>query len=804
MSGNALTRTLIGPLAVALHLLLSTTCFAVIMDVKIGFDGAAKCSAWTPVAVQMTNDSDEDIEGALTVEQPEMAKPYLAQCMAVVSLPAHSKKLYHTYVRMSDFGGRTYVRLVRGGGIYGMKQINVDPFARTDKLVVSVGGRTTRLNFLNNEQVPIPPKWDPRYGGYSSGVTDATIHVGSVAQSMLPDRPAGYESIDVLVLSELTPSAVNPRALKALAMWVQSGGTLVIPTGPNYRVFMNDFYDELLPVSISGAVELPGLAGLSRLGRSPFPASPVAVAQSAVKPGVGRVLLAEGSVPIIAERPYGAGRVLFFAFDHLSSPFRDWNGQTDFWKNIVRPQPRSPMVSDAAREFDEAYFSNRRNYGYNYGPQNNPEPGLAGVVAQNPSVRAPSFNSVGLFLLSYLVMLVPVNYFVLKRMRRLELAWVTTPAVVILFVLGAYAMGYTMKGGQLRLCQATIVEASAGERFARVVTVGSLFSPARRAYDLNVADPFSVSQAIPTDEKERLPITLLAEKSLISDMGMAMWSSKTIESVSGLDLEGRLDASLVLTGKRLQGEVRNSTGTALRDCVVTYGQATMQLGDLPVGGSAKIDIAYDAFRGGSGYGATPGVGKLDDRLHTQALALAGTSNSPVLVARPVMKEAVLSVERHGSVEESATQCLFRLRYRTGGAFEIPDSQMTRSVISSNNANIEGPHEASGPQAGSLSVSFYGNGNCVATYRMQVPPGGQITALKLDLRAKGGGAATPVELSAYNLSSGNWDVVSAKPVATVKNFGEYVTSDGELKLRMKQSGGSSANVVLDVIAQGAAR
>ena len=140
---------------------------------------------------------------------------------------------------------------------------------------------------------------------------------------MLPDRPAAYDGVNVLVLSGVAPSAVTQRALKAIAMSVALGGTLVVPTGPDYKRFQNDFYNDLLPVKITGAANLPGLSPTPALGGKPFSPGPVAVSKGVVKPGVGGVIHDQSGIPIVAECRYGAGRVIYLALDYQSPPFKE-------------------------------------------------------------------------------------------------------------------------------------------------------------------------------------------------------------------------------------------------------------------------------------------------------------------------------------------------------------------------------------------------------------------------------------------------------------------------------------------------
>ena len=100
----------------------------------------------------------------------------------------------------------------------------------------------------------------------------------------------------------------------------------------------------------------------------------------------------------------------------------------------------------------------------------------------------PGFAFIGLFLLAYIVVLVPVNYTVLKRRDRRELAWVTVPIIIVAFSGLAYAVGYGTKGGQVLLAQAGIVEAWAGQSAAPALAYLGLFSPAKSRYNLSTED----------------------------------------------------------------------------------------------------------------------------------------------------------------------------------------------------------------------------------------------------------------------------------------------------------------------------
>jgi hypothetical protein len=238
-------------------------------------------------------------------------------CAAKVSLPANSTKLYYAYTRRQEYGGDVTVSLMHGTRTVLSKSVNPTTMYRYDKMVVSLGDRSSKLSFLSGERIPLQASaamgGNPA-GATSSGRTDATIQAASLSPMMLPDRPAAYQAVDVMVVSDLGTASVEPKALRAITMWVASGGTLVVSTGPNYRSFQSEFFGELLPVTITGTTSLPTMSTLSQMGKVAFLQGPVAVARSTPKPGICTETLNEGGVPIYAERRYGAGRVVFLAF----------------------------------------------------------------------------------------------------------------------------------------------------------------------------------------------------------------------------------------------------------------------------------------------------------------------------------------------------------------------------------------------------------------------------------------------------------------------------------------------------------
>lgn len=773
-------------LSAALALALACACGAVTMRVNVGFDGATKSSYWTPISVELENKSATDVQGTLASSQEQTGdKRRAATFSTEVDLPAHSKKGYHIYTRLDEYGGDLTVTLSDGKKVIVTQTVQVDAASPASLVVVSVGRKTSRLGFLSGDSIQVKPKGlagQPAYRGPGRG-HNANIEIGSVESRRLPDRLAAYEGVDCLVISSsFDPAATNRRALRAITGWVASGGLLVVTTGSNYQPFQNRFFDELLPVHVRGAANLDSVTCLNSMGGAAFPQGPAAVTRGTLKPGIGRSLAEQNGIPIVAERDYGAGRVVFVAFDHTASPFRDWSGQSEFWKSLLSTPPAGALVKTAGVQTQEGY-------GPSYG--GSPEPprdddDLIRTVEQTHTMKAPSFTLLGLFLLGYIVALVPVNYFVLRRKRRLELAWATTPAIVLLFSLGAYGIGYSIKGGGLKLMEASIVEGSSNARYARIVTTASLFSPSKTDYDIEINDPGSIASVLGLNSDEEAPDGVAGSSTILKGVGLPMWSSRNLQSVGDVEIGGKLATKLVLDGRRVVGKITNRTGIDLADCCLVYGGNKVDIHDLGNGDTAEADVTYSLGMSGSSYaGPHP---TLRQKLLAVAVSRAGSLDVPVLIGAARESEGPIGLRDESPDVESETVYVFRLDYGDGPTFRFDPDQLQGSVV-----NVTGGY--SQDEEGEVAAWIDAGGRAVFVYRIPLRGKGIVTELRIN-----GQSASRVASEIYNVQTGSWDAFNTGS-STIKNAQRYVDANHAVKIRALVMKGNEVYAAYRVEASG---
>jgi hypothetical protein len=341
--------------------------------------------------------------------------------------------------------------------------------------------------------------------------------------TFMPDRWVGYQAVDVVVLATGSETFVK-RLLEdgesarrnALVEWVRRGGQLVVSVGRNQQLVARLLGRmPVLDCQITGATKLDSLPTLSSqwcgraLHQPPLQGAEVAV----LTPGPGvHVLVREGDRPVLVQGSSGLGRVVLAAFDLDSAPFATWDGQVAFWEKLqaeVAP-----------------YLPRRGNKGAGVAMTGMP-PGMAGFD-EDPEIRSGlkrgmemfeevpviSFGWVALFILCYIALVGPLDYFVLKKVfKRLELTWVTFPLTVLVVSVAAYFTAYALKGDDLRINKIDLVDI---DLHGRGQVYGhswfTLFSPRIQSYTVG-AEPATPEWAAPPAEGAPGPVLTVLETS---------------------------------------------------------------------------------------------------------------------------------------------------------------------------------------------------------------------------------------------------------------------------------------------------
>ncbi|MCC6190471.1 MAG: hypothetical protein IT318_15695 [Anaerolineales bacterium] len=521
------------------------------LTARAGFDGYYKEARWIPMRVTVANDGP-DTRGTVRIVTPRYNTAEVIVSREV-ELPNQSRHEIFLYVPAEGYLSRLEVSLVDGNRELASTSVRLAQTGKADLLYGVLAGSPSAYNLLADV--------DPVNG---------SAYVAQLELADLPPVSYAWHSLDVLIVSDVDTGAFSPEQRAALAGWVSAGGRLIVAGGATWQKTAAGL-GEVLPLVPSGTTSLAGLDALADYAvAAPPEAGVVVAATGALAPGAA-VLASAGDVPLIAARRSGFGQVAFLAVDPAFDPLSGWAGLQGLFRNLLSGTSQRPSWAAGVRN----WYSARD------------------AVNALPGLDFPSAFTICGFLGFYLVAVGPVNYLVLRRLKRRELAWVTIPALVLLFSAGAYVAGYQLRGGQASLHRLAVVQVWPDAEFARVEGLIGLFSPRRSEYDLAIGPGF-LARPMPVDGFAGPAGSFRLEQAdgiIIPGVRLEVGAVEPFV-MQGLAPAPSFAADLVLdVGSKfasLQGTVTNRSGLALKDAVVLGPGSAQRLGDLAPGASASI------------------------------------------------------------------------------------------------------------------------------------------------------------------------------------------------------------------------
>ncbi len=475
--------------------------------------GIAKFGTWAPVYVDLEVLSEVAGPAELVIEAPdadEIATTFVVPIDLVGVAPgtklSASKRGAIGYVRA---GGATSevtvtVRAAKGGALSAPHRARVRPREPLQYVVLALGAAPAGF------ELPKPATAPAEAGSLRAG----RVELGLISDTaLLPDRWYGYEGADLVLLNtaadrgrsflkelfgdDATPA--NKQKREALLEWVRRGGRIVVSVGVNAAsVAQLPALKPLLPYAVnadapSRQVTVAGLVWSAGAGQANTTSGSLGaagrvfpMANLVPQPGkAARVLVPppgraeEAQPPIVVQCALGLGRVTVIGFDLDGSPFAEFPARAEFWDFVLREggasrasnagdgKPRPPGA--VTEEEDEAAVA-LRSHNDTF-----------------DAVPVVSFGWVAMLIVLYILLIGPVEYYILKRfLGRLELTWITFPIIVITVSALAYFSAYSIKGRELKVNKIDVVDVDPASGRIYGTTWFTVFSPRIDSYSVGV------------------------------------------------------------------------------------------------------------------------------------------------------------------------------------------------------------------------------------------------------------------------------------------------------------------------------
>jgi len=533
------------------------------MTVQAGYDGKFKDGLWIPVRITLENNGT-DLEGLIRIEFSD-GSAGMDTVEYPIDLPSVSKKEVAVYLYPEGYSRTIQVSFISGKKTLDTAQLQLDNYASTDLWYGILAGSPSQFNILSQ-----------------ISTTNATARTIPLEITDIPERAQILNPIDVLIVSDIDTGKLTSPQRSALMEWVAGGGRLVLTGGANWQKTAAGFMEtNLLPLLPTGSVEVNNLDNLLRFSTSsqalPETEQGLLAATGSQAEDAQVLVEADNTNPLILQKLYGAGEVLYLTFDPNHPIIKNWAGREDFFRSLLSNPLDKPSWLPGIRNWVQAKEA----------------------ALTLPNLSLPSPLLICGFLGIYILAIGPLNYLLVRSFKRSELGWVTIPVLVFGFSVLIILFGTISRGSRVILNRIAIVQVWPDVPQARIDGVLGIYSPTRSTYQAEVNAP-ALLHPLPSDYggiTESYVIHETGNKTMISDLKLEVsgieplaFESTTTAPVFKHDLRIELGPTMA----QLKGSVTNTSDLTLTDAVLLYPGGYHQIGNFVPG--QTIDVQQQLLR----------------------------------------------------------------------------------------------------------------------------------------------------------------------------------------------------------------
>lgn len=539
---------------------------AVSLTARAGFESYCKTNHWLPVWVTVEN-KGKDLNGRIQATYKNEHGGNSTYSVDVV-LPTTSRKGLFFYLFPDNSLHNLNIDLLVDGQVLASAALKVSCVSERDLLFGLLTDDPSPFNALS-----------------SVSPLSGTARVAHLQIGDLPDQVQGWESLDALVVSGLDTGAISGTQRQALGSWLAQGGTLLVIGGPNWQGVAGGL-DEFLPVALDATQTVNSLAGLQDYFKtSTAPEGEAVLALGQPRPGAQVVVEQDGEA-LIVQKQVGLGTVYYFAADPGLLPLSNWGGMKDVYGSLLTA--RSPKPT-----WTIPYWSS-------YSSQT--------ALSAIPGLGIPSVLAFVGWLGLYILILGPLNYLVLRRLKRQEWAWVTIPVLVVLFTVAAYVSGSFVRGMRPVLNRLVLSQSWDGVSQARVRALVGIYSPGRTKYTLDAGAGFMPYPSGRDDQSQDWLSAQHESSVVVPDILVESAGMKTVALDGGLPASAfthDLTIHLSSLAPLLSGQITNNGKYKLQDAVLVTPYAQTQLGDFSPGETKQVKITLAVGSGSPAFYGQP-------------------------------------------------------------------------------------------------------------------------------------------------------------------------------------------------------
>ena len=587
-------------------------------DVFPGYDSIIREAVWEPIVCEVLND------GPTFQAVFELAGGFGGNEVQKLSLdlPTNTRKRFTIPVFGRRYGSWN-ARLLDERGRIRAEQTGVRARKNVARFTPILGALPRTFSGL-----PILPEI------VSKQQTDLQPAVAHLQVPQFPDNPIALQGLDAIYLNSSKALELNETQAGALLAWIQAGGHVVVGVAQAGDVAAAPWLRSLVPVDLAGsatvtlhgefdqwlrlpdpdesapkpaAVAIPApvrradsrAAPRRRPGSVPVPQPNPAMAAPASNPyatatpdpsqlGVelvvatgalrgGEAIISSGKTPLVVQSAWGRGRVTILLFDPEREPMHGWQNRGWFWAKLIGIAPER--------------WQSQNNYAWYGGSSID---AVFGAMLDSKQVRKLPIGWLLLLLAAYLAVIGPLDQYVLKKINRQMLTWITFPAYVVLFSLLIYFIGYKLRAGVSEWNEINIVDVFPRGAQAELhgSTFFSVYSPANARYPLASDQTYAVLRGESSQGNQGSQSEIeLHGNGFRAKIMIPVWTSQLFVQDWWQSGDLPLTATLTADPATLRIQLVNQLDRPLSELRLVAADRVFELGSLPANQTTNLVLA---------------------------------------------------------------------------------------------------------------------------------------------------------------------------------------------------------------------
>ncbi|WP_282138059.1 hypothetical protein [Rossellomorea aquimaris] len=655
------------------------------ISVEEGIDGKVKEGRGFPLKVTVEN-TGSDFKGDLLFDYAPSYQTGGARALSI-DVPANSKRTYTLSIpgfndEIRHNSNQETIHLFQGSWEKG-------------KEIKFKGDKRLTPNFIYSNYTAIgllSENPDRLKGIKGANMGGNQVEALTLTKENIPEEKSGFQMLDYLIIDQFNISELSQDQQSALKSWVETGGVLFIGGAPHLEDTLGSAAD-MAPLTFGEESTLSDTSTFNVKKNIEASFNSLAIYKGTVKPE-SVVLVEQDGIPLVVKRSEGLGEVWQTAFSLGDPVLNGWESYDEWFANVLSKT--------------EPYFL----LGQSNGDQSFLERIYYEVADSNELFPTTNFkvSTLVIILIIYLIVLVPLLYFLLRKVDKREQAWWIIPAISVLVSSGIFITGAKDRISKPHLNQMSVLKVEEDKSvngisaFSALSNSGGDYDFVSDKHNLDITPARVRNSAGGVNQYKFAVEEMTKDNRSITFRDVEYWSTRTLLGTSEKEEVGRFIPELVLEDQTLSGTIQNDFPYDFTDVYIWSGSRMYRLGDMKAGDTLEVDKKLSTNYLSSPIGVTPNMSaplpnqqnikqQKKERLEnfaSQMISADNDNNSPVIFGYTNAEIFRMKIKNKESKSEN-----FSLLYQHfpslgnyKGAITLRNEQLDLDVLPVNGQVIE--------------------------------------------------------------------------------------------------------------------